>query len=152
MRFFGVYLAIAGLDQLIKYWVRQSLPLNESLPVIEPLLYWTYVRNEGAAFGLFQGLNWILAVCAVLVISGALVYILSHRPQANIIAALALIAGGATGNLIDRLIFGGVIDYIDFKIWPVFNLADIAIVAGALLIIICVGFGSQEEERSFWKH
>lgn len=152
MRFFGVYLGIVGLDQLIKYLVRQTLPLNESLPVMEPILYWTYVRNEGAAFGFFQGMNWILVLCAVIVICGALVYILSHRPQATIVAALALITGGATGNLIDRLVFGGVIDYIDVKIWPVFNLADMAIVAGSLLIIMFVVFCSQEEERSSWKH
>ncbi|MGE5543867.1 MAG: signal peptidase II [Bacillota bacterium] len=152
MRFLAMYLGIVGLDQLIKYGVRQSLALNESLPVVEPILYWTYVRNEGAAFGFFQGMNWILVVCAAIVVCGALVYIMSHRPPAAIIAALALIAGGATGNLIDRLLFGGVIDYIDVKIWPVFNLADMAIVAGSLLIIICVGFGSQEEETSSWKH
>lgn len=152
MRFSGVYLGIVVLDQLIKYWVRHSLALNDSLPVVEPVLYWTYVKNEGAAFGFFQGMNWILVLCAVIVVCGALAYILAHRPQANIVAALALIAGGATGNLIDRLIFGGVIDYIDVRVWPVFNLADMAIVAGSLLIIICVGFGSQEEERRSWKH
>jgi len=152
MRFFGVYLGIVGLDQLIKYLVRQTLPFNESLPVMEPILYWTYVRNEGAAFGFFQGMNWILVLCAVIVICGALVYILSQRPQPTIVAALALITGGATGNLIDRLVFGGVIDYIDVKIWPVFNLADMAIVAGSLLIIMFVVFCSQEEERSSWKH
>lgn len=151
MRFFSVFLGIVGLDQLIKYLVRQSLPLNDSLPVLEPFLYWTYVRNEGAAFGLFQGMNWILVVCAVIVVCGALAYIFAHRPQARIVVALALIAGGATGNLIDRLLFGGVIDYIDFKVWPVFNLADMAIVAGSLLVMICVGLGSQEEERRSWK-
>ncbi|MGI6550313.1 MAG: signal peptidase II [Syntrophomonadales bacterium] len=151
MRFFGLYLGIVGLDQLIKYWARQSLPLNDSLPVIEPFLYWTYVRNEGAAFGFFQGMNWILVLCAVIVIGGALLYILAHRPQTAVVAALALIAGGATGNLIDRLIFGGVIDYIDVRIWPVFNLADMAIVAGSLLIIIFVGFAKEEEGKP-WKH
>ncbi len=152
MRFLGLYMGIVGLDQLIKYWVRQSLPLNESFPVIEPFLYWTYVRNEGAAFGFFQGMNWILVLCAVIVVGGALAYTLAHRPQTNVVMALALIAGGATGNLIDRLIFGGVTDYIDVRIWPVFNLADMSIVAGSLLIIICVGFGSQEEEGRAWKH
>ncbi len=151
MRFFSLFLGIVGLDQLIKHWVRQSLPLNSSLPVIKPFLYWTHVRNEGAAFGFFQGMNWMLVIFAIIVICGALAYILAHRPQATIVAALAMVSGGATGNLIDRLLFGGVIDYIDFNFWPVFNLADIAIVAGSLLIILCIGFDSREEE-SFWKH
>lgn len=146
MRFIGIFLGTVGLDQLIKYWVRQSLPLNDSIPVIEPFLYWSHVRNEGAAFGFFQGMNWILVVCAVVVVCGALAYIFAHRPQTPIVAALALIAGGATGNLIDRLLFGGVIDYIDFKVWPVFNIADIAIVTGSLLVMLCVGLGSREEE------
>jgi signal peptidase II len=151
MRFSSIFLGIVGLDQLIKFWVRQSLPLNHSLPVVEPILYWSYVKNEGAAFGFFQDMNWILVVCAVIVVCGALAYIFAHRPQAKIVVALALIAGGATGNLIDRILFGGVIDYIDFKVWPVFNLADIAIVAGSILVMICIGLGSQEEERSSWK-
>ncbi|NLW43607.1 MAG: signal peptidase II [Syntrophomonadaceae bacterium] len=151
MRFLVVFLGVLGLDRLVKYWVQQSLPLNHSLPVIEPVLYWTHIRNKGAAFGFFQGMNDLLMVCAVLVIGGALVYILSRRPRPGIVTALALIAGGAAGNLVDRFLFGGVIDYIDIRIWPVFNLADMAIVAGSLLIVVYAVFCSPEEGRSLWK-
>ena len=151
MRFLAVFLGVLGLDRVVKYWVQQSLPLNHSVPVIEPVLYWTYIKNKGAAFGFFQGMNGFLMACAVLGIGGALVYIMSHRPRPGIVTALAMITGGAAGNLIDRFLFGGVIDYIDIRIWPIFNLADIAIVAGSLLIIVYAVFCSPEEEGSLWK-
>lgn len=151
MRFLAVFLGVLGLDRIVKYWVQQSLPLNQSVPVIEPVLYWTYIRNQGAAFGFFQGMNGFLMVCAVLVIGGALLYIMSRRPRPPVVAALALVTAGAAGNLIDRLLFGGVIDYIDIRVWPIFNLADMAIVVGSLLIIFYAGFLSPEEEGSLWK-
>ena len=149
MRFLAVFLGVLGLDRVVKYWVQQSLPLNHSVPVIEPVLYWTYIKNKGAAFGFFQGMNGFLMACAVLVIGGALVYIMSHRPRPGIVTALAMI-GGAAGNLIDRFLFGGVIDYIDirsgrFLTWP------ILLVAGSLLIIVYAVFCSPEEEGSLWK-
>jgi len=151
MRFLAVFLGVVGLDRIVKYWVQQSLPLNQSVPVIEPVLYWTYIKNQGAAFGFFQGMNGFLMLCAALVIGGALIYIMSRRPRPAMVTSLALVTAGACGNLIDRILFGGVIDYIDIKVWPIFNLADMAIVVGSLLIILYVGFFSPEEEGSLWK-
>lgn len=151
MRFMSILLGIVGLDQLLKLLVRSFLPLGGSIPVIHPILYLSYVRNEGAAFGLFQGMTPVFILSAVVVVIGALVYTMALRPPAIVISALALIAGGAAGNLIDRVVHNGVIDYIDLKIWPVFNLADIAIVTGSLLVMIFITFGSREEEQRAWK-
>jgi len=147
VRFFKIFLSILGLDQLVKILVKVSFSLYESVPIIKPFLYLTYVKNEGIAFGLFQGVTSISIISAIIVVVGVFVYIMGWRPPAIVAYSLALVAGGAAGNLIDRLIFGGVVDYIDFRFWPVFNLADIAIVVGSLLLMGFLIWESREEGK-----
>lgn len=108
---------------------------NESLPVIKSVFHITYVNNPGAAFGLlanktpvFIGVTLVVAVFILLTYN----YLPPGRPLLRL--ALALMLGGAMGNLIDRVSFGYVIDFLDFRIWPVFNVADMAIVTGVVLL------------------
>jgi signal peptidase II len=108
---------------------------GESVPIVRGILDFTHVRNPGALFGLFGSLNSFLIPASVLVILAILYYYLRVRPREWLLnLALALELGGATGNLIDRLAYGKVIDFIDFKVWPVFNLADSAITLGLFFL------------------
>lgn len=125
------------LDQLSKYVVRVNMELYQSIPVIENIFHITYIRNPGAAFGILaqQTLFFIIITSAVL-IGMAVFYrhIINEGPLVQ--WSMGMVAGGAVGNLIDRVRYGEVVDFFDFRIWPVFNIADIAIVLGVGLLII----------------
>ncbi|PRR70168.1 Lipoprotein signal peptidase [Moorella humiferrea] len=126
---------VLGLDQLTKYIVRINFQPNESLPVINSFFHLTYVNNPGAAFGLFAYKTPVFVAITVLVVAVILIAYRILPPGSPVMRlALALITGGALGNLIDRLRFGYVVDFLDFRVWPVFNLADVAIVSGVILL------------------
>ncbi|MBQ5348742.1 MAG: signal peptidase II, partial [Phascolarctobacterium sp.] len=123
-------------DQLTKYYVVSNFYLGESVPVIENIFHWTYILNPGAAFGMFEGSRWFFVVIAI----GVLVGIWYMKDEINeggwmMQYGAALFGGGAIGNLIDRARSGLVIDFFDFRIWPVFNVADIAICVGVAMIL-----------------
>jgi len=132
-------------DQLTKVWIRESFALGESVHVIGPIFF-THVLNTGAVFGLGQGYV-IIPTIATIVVLALIPIILRHlivhhnfAPNILEIISVALIAGGAIGNLIDRIIFRGVTDFIDIEIlpgirWPAFNVADASIVVGTLLLL-----------------
>ena len=139
----GFFLVLAGfillLDQLTKAWARLALGLGESWPVLPHLFHLTRVENQGVAFGLFQGVNSTLLV--VITLSIVVLFAIGfrttgHRPSTQ--WGIGLILGGALGNWIDRIRFGAVIDFLDFRIWPVFNLADTAITIGVGLFLLDV--------------
>jgi signal peptidase II len=134
----AVALAVIGADQLTKAAIEQSLPLNASwAPIadVAHLFRFTHVSNTGAAFGLFPTGSLLFAVVAVAAGMAILVYNL-QLPAGSLLLrlALGLQLGGALGNLADRLRLGHVTDFLDVGPWPVFNLADMAIVAGVLLL------------------
>jgi signal peptidase II len=144
---YGIGSFIILLDQYTKHWVRQSIPLGVSwspIAWLDPIVTFTHVRNTGAAFGLLPQLSGIFIVVALVVIVGIIVYY-RQLAQASLLLriALGLQLGGAAGNLIDRLIFGHVTDFIDFRVWPVFNVADSAIVIGTALLGYYVLFAEQ---------
>ena len=125
-----VALTVAS-DQLTKLLVTATFAPAQHLPLLGPVLSLTYVQNTGAAFGLFQGHPGAFVVVSVVV--GVWVVIELRRPSARGWATqtpLALILGGAIGNLIDRLRVGYVIDFLDLRVWPVFNVADSCITIG----------------------
>jgi len=108
---------------------------HESIPIIENIFHITLVKNPGAAFGIFQGQTMFLVVVTIAIIFLLVgVYWKLARQNTILTIGLALQAGGAAGNLIDRIRFSYVVDFFDFRIWPVFNIADIAIVVGAIII------------------
>ncbi len=124
------------LDQSSKFFVSGKLKLNESIPVIKGVFHISLIHNYGAAFGILKNnlpLFIFSAVFAVILISRTLKKNKHQKLSLNNIS-LSLILAGALGNLVDRLRFGYVIDFLDFRIWPVFNLADSAITIGAVLL------------------
>lgn len=141
---FSAVLAMLTLifDQITKIVVMRCFALHESVPVINGILSWTYVRNRGAAWGILAGRIWILLIIAFVVL-GLMVKYFRYLTEgyAERIIALALVVSGIFGNSIDRIWHGEVIDFIDvhyYNVWqyPVFNVADIAICTGVGLFIL----------------
>lgn len=143
------------LDQVTKLQIMQTMRLHESIPVIPNLFSLTYIRNPGAAFGLmagssnafrmvFFGLTSIFAL-------GLLGTILLRMPEHDWMGRVSVsgILGGAVGNLIDRLRYGEVIDFLDVYVenyhWPAFNVADSAITVGVIFLIIHFAFEKRED-------
>lgn len=138
-----------GWDQLTKASVYRTLAPGESwapVPAAFHLFAVSHVPNSGAAFGLFPSQGNIFLLVALAVSAAILFY---HRRIARgerrLQVALGLIVGGALGNGLDRLLYGYVVDFLDFHIWPIFNFADVAIVAGVLMLALN---GDEEERRS----
>jgi len=126
------------VDRISKWVVMDSLKLGESWNPVAALERWvslTYVTNTGAAFGLFPDHGVIFMVIAVVVIA-AIIFYYRYLPgdQWLVQISLGLQLGGALGNLVDRLRYGHVIDFIDFKVWPVFNVADSSIFVGVVIL------------------
>ena len=130
----GVALAIA--DQLLKKLFSGTMQLEESIPVLPGIFHLTYIQNPGAAFGLFENQTlFFIAIAAFLLAFLAFAYKELAAQGIWVRYGMSLLAGGAVGNLLDRVRLGAVIDYLDFRIWPIFNLADIGICLGATLIV-----------------
>lgn len=124
------------LDQVSKWIVLRHLKEIGQKPVIEGFFHLRYLENRGAAFGILQDQRTFFIVMTVLIVGGIFLFFIK-TPQLNplLMLSLSLIAGGAIGNFIDRLFLGYVVDFLDFQIWPVFNIADMAIVGGQALLI-----------------
>lgn len=139
-RWLGVVL-IVGLDQLTKLWVQRALVPGESHRLLGPLLHLTYVQNTGAAFGLLRGYAPMFVVVS-LAIGGWVIIELKRLRHHSWTAwwPLTLILGGAVGNLIDRLRLGYVVDFLDLRVWPVFNVADSCITVGVAWLLIQLVF------------
>ncbi|HTZ11923.1 MAG TPA: signal peptidase II [Candidatus Margulisiibacteriota bacterium] len=123
-----------ALDQLTKYFINNRFSLHESLPIIKGVFHLTLVHNRGAAFGLLQNQIPFLILTSIFAIYLIYSNLKAGKHGKIYSLALGLILAGAAGNLIDRIFLGYVIDFLDFRIWPVFNLADSAITVGAGLL------------------
>jgi signal peptidase II len=144
--FFTTLLLVVGLDQISKMYVSSVMSLHASHPVIDGFFNITYVRNPGAAFGFLSNAAPMFRSLFLIVVSAAaivmILYFLAKNKSAAMLLtfALSLILGGAVGNLLDRIRFGNVVDFLDFYIaswhWPAFNVADSAISVGAVLLIV----------------
>ncbi|GAB4273737.1 MAG: signal peptidase II [Coriobacteriia bacterium] len=122
---------------MTKKLVSTRLAPGESLPVIEGFFDVTHVRNTGAAFGLMPGYRPMFIAVALGVLVGVALYLLVARPQSGLVhVALGLVCGGSVGNLVDRVVTGRVTDFLDFKVFPVFNVADSAIVVGVSVLVV----------------
>lgn len=132
-----VALATLVLDQASKELVQRLMWEGESITIIPHVFHLTYIRNPGAAFGLLAH-QTAFFIGVALVVVGVVVVGYRRIPEGRRLLrfSLGLVAGGALGNLIDRLRFGLVVDFLDFRVWPVFNLADTAIVIGACLLVL----------------
>lgn len=131
-----------GLDQLTKYLVVSNMALHESIDIIPGVFRFTYIQNDGAAFGSLDNARWVFMVLSTVAIIGILAYMFWKKPQNKLmLSALILIVSGGIGNMIDRIALGYVIDFLDFcafpKIWMwVFNVADSFVCIGAGLLIL----------------
>ena len=153
----GIAALIVIIDQLTKQWIMANFALHEQQNVIPGFFDLVYVTNSGAAFGFMaESKNWLRHLFFVGVAIAALIFIIyayGHLKRQNKIFtyALGLIGGGAIGNLIDRLRFGSVVDFLDFYLgnyhWPAFNVADSAITIGVGLFLLGILLQHREEKR-----
>lgn len=125
-----------AVDQAAKWAVARWLSPGDSVKLLGEMVRLTHVTNPGAAFGLFEGHQalFVTATGVVVALAAALA-VRFGSGRRWVLAGLGLAAGGAAGNLVDRLRHGAVLDFIDVAVWPVFNLADTAIVAGVVLLL-----------------
>jgi signal peptidase II len=141
-----IALVVAITDRLTKVAIMRSMTENESIPLIPGVLHLTYIHNTGAAFGLFQRGTFVLigiSVAVVVMVVAAMRHPLAAGTWARL--ALGLVLGGAIGNLYDRVVFGYVVDFLDVRIWPVFNVADSCLVVGGILVFFTTLFGGAEK-------
>lgn len=142
------------LDQFTKWLIVKNLELGESITIIDQYLYITSHRNRGAAWGILQGQMWFFYIITVIVIIGIIVYIQKVIKNKNRLTgiSLALMLGGAIGNFIDRVARKEVVDFINTYIFeydfPVFNIADSALVIGVILLMIQMLLEERQMKRT----
>jgi len=135
-----VIASVIASDQLSKLWIRTNLAIGESLPLIDRLSL-IHIRNTGSAFGLLANQTFLIIVISIAALLFILLFLRYLSPATTLsVVAIGLLMGGALGNLIDRLRFRSVIDFIYFRLWgdfhwPAFNIADASIVVGVCLLI-----------------
>ena len=137
---FGLNVILIIIDQLLKHLVTNNMSLYESIDVIPNFLSITYVENDCGAFSIFSGNTWFFIIVSLFALIFIIRTIIIDNNMSRIdVLIYTLILSGLIGNLIDRIFYGKVIDYIDFKIFsynaPIFNFADICIVFGAFILI-----------------
>ncbi|MBE6529230.1 MAG: signal peptidase II [Ruminococcaceae bacterium] len=153
----GVILGIVGLDQLTKWLVLQNLPLGSSYEWIRKVVHFTYVQNEGAAFGILQNHRWVFMVLSSVAIVGVGIYLFRFCKQNWAVKiSLAFLIGGGIGNMIDRVAFGYVVDFIELPwLWlpvlnqyfPIFNIADSFVTVGVLILAVALIRDIVREEK-----
>ena len=143
-RQFGLFavvaLSVLTLSQAIGYWVNETIPLHSSIE-INPFLFFTHVRNHGGVFGLLQGQGWVFGLFSAVLLGGVAAYLRFGEALARAeYLCFGLIVGGGASNVLDRLIYGSVIDFIDVHLpyyrFPAFNVADSCICVGVGLYVI----------------
>jgi signal peptidase II len=142
---FTIAALVLALDQLTKWYIRQTVSLYESISVIDSLFHITHVRNSGGAFSLFANSSDVVRLpffllVSVIAVAVLLFFVRRVRPEQHLLlCALGLILGGALGNLVDRIVYGQVTDFLDFHwrgyYWPAFNVADSCITMGMLVLL-----------------
>jgi len=142
LAFAAIVAAVVAIDQATKAAVRASMDVYEQIPVIDGVLWLTHIENTGAAFGMLRGRQWFLIATAVAMLAVVAYVVLTVRLESGWArTALALVSGGAIGNLIDRVGAGAVTDFFDLGWFPVFNVADIALDAGVAILAGVLLFG-----------
>lgn len=145
--YLAVSLIIFGLDQLVKYFVVTHIKLDTTVSFIPHVLSLSNVRNDGAAWSILQGQQFLLFVITVAALAVMLVLLKKNRNDRLFAWALTLMIGGTLGNFLDRLRLGYVVDMftLDFMNFPIFNVADYALTVGVILLIIALFTGDDNE-------
>ena len=142
----SVALCAIFLDRLSKCAACAALESGGSVAVIPSIFHLTLVRNTGAAFGMLKDGRLFFIGASVVAIIAIIAYIARRTPKDMLVSlALGLILGGAAGNLADRVLYGYVIDFLDLRVWPVFNIADSCITIGTIILVlkICIPYSSK---------
>jgi len=147
LRFWATIAAIIMLDQFSKIQVTNLLNPGDSIPLINDILNLTFVLNRGAAFGVLQGKSWLFLTMAGVIISIMIYVHLTYHLPHWVQYAMGFIVGGTVGNLIDRWNLGAVRDFFSIGWFPVFNIADMAIVAGGGLLILYLFMNEPEQKQ-----
>lgn len=145
-----IIIASIWLDQLTKWLAVTFLQGNPSVPIIPDVLQLTYLENRGAAFGMLQDQRWVFLVISTVGITAVLLYLFIKRPTSKLLCtAIALIVGGGIGNMIDRVLLGYVVDFIDFCLinFAIFNVADSFVCVGAGMLALWVILDTVKEEK-----
>lgn len=151
------YYVVAGIiifiDQLTKWLIVQTMEIGQRIPVIEDFFYLTSHRNRGAAWGILQGQMWFFYIVTVAVIAFVIYYMQKYANESKLTGwALAFILGGAVGNFIDRVMRKEVVDFLDFYIgsynYPIFNIADSALVIGVIAMMAATLMEGREKGRT----
>lgn len=141
-----ILIIVAGIlvDRLTKFWAVTKLKKVQEIVVIKNFFDLNYVQNRGAAWGIFGGKTVILSIITALILIGIIGYVIKYRPKNMFLrSALSLIIAGAIGNLFDRIYYKYVVDlfsfhYKDIYYYPVFNVADICVVIGTIILAVYI--------------
>lgn len=145
---FFCFTALLILDQWSKYYIRKTFSLHESVVVIKNIFWLTYVENTGVAFGLFAGKTILFVILSGIVLIGLWYYAYCFIKKNNVaLYGISFISAGAIGNMIDRISKASVTDMFDFRIWPIFNIADVAVCVGFFLLAVYMLFFSEEKHE-----
>lgn len=150
--YYVIAVVMIVIDQWTKYLVIENMTIGESIPIIENIFYLTSHRNPGAAWGILQGQMWFFYMITLIVV-GIIIYYIEHYAKTNRLLgiSLGLVLGGAIGNLIDRVRFQEVVDFVDVYIfsydYPIFNVADSSLVVGVILIGIITLFEEVRKDK-----
>jgi len=147
--YFIIIVFVVALDQLTKYLIKANLDLNSTIPLLDGIFHITYIQNSGAAFSMFQNKTGFLIAMQLIVITIVLVYLIKRQKKEHwcLLVSLSLIAAGGIGNLIDRAMNGYVVDFLDFRFWPIFNVADIAVCVGCGLLVLYMFFVEPKRDK-----
>ncbi|HEX7350112.1 signal peptidase II [Brachybacterium sp.] len=143
----AIAVVLAVVDQVTKNWAEASLPLLEPQPFLGEFLQLTLLYNTGAAWGMGSEITPVVTCLQIAIVIGVIIFAVRSVRSPGYTAALGLIMGGALGNIHDRLLrdpspfHGAVVDFLELPNWPVFNVADMAVVGGAILIVVLGLFG-----------
>ncbi len=149
MAYYLIAAAAVILDRIVKYLVVENMVPWETIPIIKDVFHFTYVQNQGAAFSLWEQ-QWIILIGfpAAIVLAGFVLMFINRKIWSRcMMTAVSFICGGGLGNLIDRITAGYVVDIFDFRVFPVFNIADIFICVGCGLMILDVLILERKNER-----
>ena len=140
-------LLVVGVDRWTKYYVESHMWPGMSIPVIDHIFHITYILNPGAAFGILEDQTGFFVVVAFAMVAAVIWYYPRIPARYRLLRfGIGLLVGGAIGNAIDRIRYGFVVDFLDFRVWPVFNVADMAIVSGVGCIIFTVIYIMRNEK------
>lgn len=148
--YFAIILIVVAIDQIIKYFVRTGLNQADIIPVLGDFLTIKLHFNTGAAFSILEGYRIFLLTLPAIMVILIIGYLIARRKKDHplLLTALAIIAGGGIGNLIDRFFLGKVTDFISVGTFPIFNFADMCVVSGCFLIVIYLIFFDGKNKKA----